>query len=156
MQIPTTPSHLLLPTSFDHDQNNMEAQQQHNFVFSSFMDLLLIPKKLPREDQAEDTVEEEENKAGIRLFQEKQWQAQFQKLVQFKLQHGHCCVPHSYSRDPTLARWVKRQRYQYKKKMSYKVGDTTTSRSTTQSTFSTRRIQELEAIGFVWHPPSSA
>ncbi|CAJ1933029.1 unnamed protein product [Cylindrotheca closterium] len=164
MQIRSTPpSHHLLPMSFDDDPNNMEplpmrsrpAQRQHDFVLSSFMlELLLVPKQpentnLRREDQSEDTVEEEEEKkAGIRLFQEKQWQAHFQKLEQFKLRHGHCCVPHSYSRDSTLARWVKRQRYQYNKKVNNKLDDTTT--------FSTRRIQELEAIGFVWHPPLSA
>ena len=36
--------------------------------------------------------------------QEQQWQAQFHSLIQFKLKHGHCCVPHSYPEAPVLAR----------------------------------------------------
>ncbi|CAJ1951438.1 unnamed protein product [Cylindrotheca closterium] len=88
----------------------------------------------------------EESTARFRPYQEKQWQAQFRKLVQFKLVNGHCCVPHSYSSDPILARWVKRQRYQYKK---FRDCDPT-------STMTTRRIQELESIGFVWHSHASA
>ncbi|CAJ1926233.1 unnamed protein product [Cylindrotheca closterium] len=88
----------------------------------------------------------EENAARFRPYQEKQWREQFQKLIQYKLLHGHCCVPHSYQEDPILARWVKRQRYQYKKFHD----------SNPTSTMTTRRIQELESIGFIWHSHSSA
>ncbi|CAJ1945548.1 unnamed protein product [Cylindrotheca closterium] len=88
----------------------------------------------------------EESMPRFRPYQDKQWRAQFAKLVQYKLLNGHCCVPHSYSGDPTLARWVKRQRYQYKK---FRDCDAT-------STITAARIQELESIGFVWHSHASA
>ena len=86
------------------------------------------------------TAHDEESTARFRPYQGKQWRAQFQKLIQYKLKNGHCCVPHAYAEDPVLARWVKRQRYQYKK---FQDCDTT-------STMTTRRIQQLESIGFVW------
>ncbi|CAJ1936105.1 unnamed protein product [Cylindrotheca closterium] len=89
---------------------------------------------------------DEKSTARFRPYQEKQWRAQFRKLVQYKLAHGHCCVPHSHQEDPILARWVKRQKYQYKKS---KDNDPT-------STMTTRRIQELESIGFIWQSHASA
>ncbi|KAL3934734.1 MAG: hypothetical protein SGBAC_009608 [Bacillariaceae sp.] len=82
----------------------------------------------------------------FRPYQEKPWREQFTKLVQFKLENGHCCVPHAYPKDPVLARWVKRQRYQYKKM---------NNRNHT-STMTTRRFEELESVGFVWHSHASA
>ncbi|CAJ1934501.1 unnamed protein product [Cylindrotheca closterium] len=88
----------------------------------------------------------EESTARFRPYQEAQWQEQFQKLVQYKLTHGHCCVPHSCQEDPVLARWVKRQRYQYKK---FNDNDHT-------STMTTRRIRDLESLGFVWKSHASA
>lgn len=66
------------------------------------------------------------------------WQEQFQKLLDFKEEHGHCCVPITFS-DQMLARWVKRQRYQYKKNQDGK-----------QSVINTERIDLLESIGFIW------
>ncbi|CAJ1933027.1 unnamed protein product [Cylindrotheca closterium] len=92
------------------------------------------------------TADKEESTARFRPYQDKQWRAQFQRLIQYKMKHGHCCVPHSYKEDPMLARWVKRQRYQYKK---FKDGNPS-------STITTARIQELESIGFVWHSHASA
>ncbi|CAJ1958020.1 unnamed protein product [Cylindrotheca closterium] len=99
-----------------------------------------------RTSQLQATSNKEESIPRFRPYQDKQWRAQFQRLIQYKLKNGHCCVPHCYPEDPALARWVKRQRYQYKK---FQDGDTT-------STMSTPRIQELESVGFVWHSHASA
>ncbi|CAJ1950414.1 unnamed protein product [Cylindrotheca closterium] len=88
----------------------------------------------------------EESTPRFRPYQDKQWRAQLQKLIQYKMKNGHCCVPHSYQEDPVLARWVKRQRYQYKK----------FNDNNPTSTMTTRRIQELESIGFIWQSHASA
>ncbi|CAJ1945512.1 unnamed protein product [Cylindrotheca closterium] len=82
----------------------------------------------------------------FRPYQDQQWNGMFQKLVQYRLKHGHCSVPHSYQEDRMLARWVKRQRYQHTK---LKAKDPS-------STMTARRIQQLESIGFVWHSHESA
>eukprot|EP00980_Cylindrotheca_fusiformis_P011773 scaffold2811_cov102-Cylindrotheca_fusiformis.AAC.6 len=68
------------------------------------------------------------------------WLYQFKKLVKFHERNGHCNVPTGSSKDPVLARWVKRQRYQYKLLRS----------GSKSSNMTPRRIQLLESIGFVW------
>jgi hypothetical protein len=60
-------------------------------------------------------------------------------LLKFKAKHGHCNVPHTYDDNPSLARWAKRQRYQYTRKLEQK-----------QSCLSDARQQKLEAVGFAW------
>lgn len=45
----------------------------------------------------------------------------------------------TYDENPALARWVKRQRYQYKLKMENRGSVMTDS-----------RIRKLEEIGFIW------
>jgi hypothetical protein len=72
-------------------------------------------------------------------YQVEKWDAQFNELLAFKAQHGHCRVPQNYEGNPALSHWVKRQRYQYKCKREGKV-----------SGISESRIQRLEQIGFVW------
>eukprot|EP00522_Entomoneis_paludosa_P004392 CAMPEP_0172472424 /NCGR_PEP_ID=MMETSP1065-20121228/68318_1 /TAXON_ID=265537 /ORGANISM="Amphiprora paludosa, Strain CCMP125" /LENGTH=1017 /DNA_ID=CAMNT_0013230559 /DNA_START=356 /DNA_END=3407 /DNA_ORIENTATION=- len=42
------------------------------------------------------------------------WNERFQELREFKAKMGHCNVPHSYKINASLARWVKRQRHQYR------------------------------------------
>eukprot|EP00980_Cylindrotheca_fusiformis_P005848 scaffold1228_cov119-Cylindrotheca_fusiformis.AAC.15 len=72
------------------------------------------------------------------------WMDQFQKLKNFKKGRGHCHVPITYPQDPVLARWVKRQRYHYKRMQDGK-----------PSAIDDARIQMLEAIGFVWDAHAS-
>ena len=57
----------------------------------------------------------------------------------------HSQVPHTYAENPPLARWVKRQRYQYKLKIENK-----------QSTMTDERIIMLENIGFIWDSHAAA
>ena len=75
----------------------------------------------------------------FRSYQAEQWNESYADLCFFLDKHGHCQVPHTYSDNPALARWVKRQRYQYRLKQEGK-----------PSTMSDERIAALEKIGFVW------
>jgi len=76
---------------------------------------------------------------AFRPYQETKWSQQYLELVKFKEEYGHCNVPHSYKPALGLAKWIKRQRYQYKLRSQDKV-----------STITDARIQALESIGFVW------
>lgn len=67
------------------------------------------------------------------------WNKHFQDLLEFKRKHHHCLVPHNYADQAGLARWVKRQRYQYK---LFEQGK--------PAFMSHSRIQQLQDIGFVW------
>jgi hypothetical protein len=43
-----------------------------------------------------------------RKYQTGQWNERYQELLQFRVQHGHMFVPHSYKKNCKLAQWVKR------------------------------------------------
>ena len=76
----------------------------------------------------------------FRSYKEEQWYIKIDELVAYKRIHGHCQVPHGYPPNPTLARWAKRQRYQYKRKQE----------ANKHSTMTDERIAALENLGFVW------
>jgi hypothetical protein len=81
----------------------------------------------------------------FRSYQAEQWAETFTELCDFRKEKGHCQVPHCYPKNPSLARWVKRQRYQHKLKTEGK-----------PSTMTDERIGQLEKIGFIWDSHSSA
>jgi hypothetical protein len=80
----------------------------------------------------------------FRVYQAEKWMLKFEELVEYKKTHGHCQVPHSYKQSPTLARWTKRQRYQYKLFTDGK-----------SSTMTEERVVSLEELGFVWDSHSA-
>ena len=63
------------------------------------------------------------------------WEAQFAALKAFKVSKGHGNVPAVYPENPSLGRWLTKQR---------------TSKRT--GTLSAERIARLEALGVVWDP----
>lgn len=75
----------------------------------------------------------------FRPYQNELWELRFKDLLEYRREHGHCCVPHTYARNLSLARWVKRQRYQFKLRTQGK-----------ESTMTNRRVQALEKVGFIW------
>eukprot|EP00547_Thalassionema_nitzschioides_P009489 CAMPEP_0194229778 /NCGR_PEP_ID=MMETSP0156-20130528/44066_1 /TAXON_ID=33649 /ORGANISM="Thalassionema nitzschioides, Strain L26-B" /LENGTH=308 /DNA_ID=CAMNT_0038962337 /DNA_START=38 /DNA_END=966 /DNA_ORIENTATION=+ len=75
----------------------------------------------------------------LRPYQSHKWQEFLSELLEFKRRNGHCLVPHDYPESPTLARWVKRQRYQHNQRQQGK-----------KSSITNERIQILNNIGFVW------
>jgi hypothetical protein len=75
----------------------------------------------------------------FRDYQADQWTEMFEELCAFIKKNGHCQVPHGYpTNESSLARWTKRQRYQYKLRLEDK-----------PSTMTEDRIGALNALGFV-------
>ena len=74
-----------------------------------------------------------------------QWTDKFAELCAYRKQRGHCQVPQHFNENESLARWVKRQRYQYKIQQEGK-----------SSTMTDERITVLENIGFIWDSHSAA
>ncbi|CAB9527020.1 helicase [Seminavis robusta] len=68
-----------------------------------------------------------------------QWKIQFDKMLAFKQENGHCCIPKAYKKDKALGAWVHRQRYHYK---LYHEGKPTQ--------LTPERIQLLKSVGFSW------
>jgi len=82
---------------------------------------------------------QESNDGRFRCYQSLMWNMRFNDLLEYQKRTGNCHVPLTYNDDPTLARWVKRQRYQYKAMMEGKF-----------STMTEERVKALEGIGFIW------
>jgi hypothetical protein len=76
----------------------------------------------------------------FRIYQEDQWMEQYRELQEFTKETGHTFVPCGYPDRDSLARWTKRQRYQYKLRMEGKV-----------STMTKERIALLDQLGFIWN-----
>ena len=72
-------------------------------------------------------------------FHEEKWDQKLTELIEFRAANGHTLVPHTYDPNPQLARWVKRQRRQYKLMQTGKT-----------STMTPERVAILEEAGFVW------
>lgn len=76
---------------------------------------------------------------SFRAYQAEQWTKKYEELCDYCKEFGNCQVPHTFVGNPALARWVKRQRYQYRLRTENK-----------PSTMTDDRIAVLERIGFVW------
>jgi hypothetical protein len=74
-----------------------------------------------------------------------QWDKRYSELVEFQKQYGHCLVRINWSYSPSLAHWVKRQRYQYRIKNEGK-----------HSSMTPERLEALQALGFTWNSHSVA
>jgi len=83
--------------------------------------------------------EDPDDPQRFKKFHEEKWTLRYNELLQFLKDHGHAAVPHTYPANPQLARWVKRQRRQYKLKKNGK-----------PSTMTTERLEMLTAVGFIW------
>ena len=84
-------------------------------------------------------------KYRYRKYQEEQWSDRMDDLIRFRNKHGHCLVPYQYDHNQALAKWVKRQRYQYKLKQRGK-----------HSTLCEERVSELTKAGFIWDSHNAA
>jgi hypothetical protein len=65
------------------------------------------------------------------------WEARLSELADYRKIHGHCNVPHRYSENFKLGRWVGNQRTNYR-----------LHRQGKPSPMNTYRIQALERLGF--------
>jgi hypothetical protein len=72
-------------------------------------------------------------------FHEERWTIRYKELLSFLGDHGHAAVPHTYPENPQLARWIKRQRRQFKLLQDKQI-----------STMTSERLELLNDIGFVW------
>lgn len=88
---------------------------------------------------------QDSNQQEFYQYQEDQWNERLNELVEFKKEHGHCLVPHSYPQNNKLAQWVKRQRYQLKLKKLKQHHTLTDARQTI-----------LQDLGFVWDSHKAA
>jgi Helicase associated domain len=92
-----------------------------------------------KDDDEDEDDDDEASPNRFKPFHEEKWSLRYNELLEFHKIHGHAAVPHTYPANPQLARWVKRQRRQYKLR-----------RENRQSTMTTDRLDLLSSVGFVW------
>lgn len=106
------------------------------------------PFEIPKEKtipQKRNSSSKKSASAKLRPYQCEKWQERFVELLEFKNEFGHCLVPHDYPANPQLARWVKRQRYQYNVLKQGK-----------KASITNERIKILNSHGFVWDSHEAA
>lgn len=124
-----------------YNQNVTSLAAPSNFV-SPGLPLVISSGAQPNMAQNfldDDDDEDELNQHRFKSFHMEKWSCRYKELLQFHKDHGHAAVPHTYPRNPQLARWVKRQRRQYKLRQDGKV-----------STMTTERLDLLDSVGFIW------
>ena len=70
------------------------------------------------------------------------WLKRYKELSNFKLVHGNCKVPQKYSLNPSLGRWVHKQRHEFIKIQMNK--------DYRANPLVKQRIEALNRIGFEW------
>ena len=124
-KLPAVPSASAIASS----SSSSFAQQERTAVAS-------LSSHVPSQRRSSNT-----SSSGSRPFQTCQWNEKFKELCLYKQQYGHAQVPLNPEKPQflALARWVKRQRYQYK---LFQEGQ--------PSSMTMERLQDLESVGFVW------
>lgn len=119
----------LEPYSVDFSQQNRQNQGG-----DTPYDNVLIRKRVHLTKE-----EPEQKKQKTGSCQTDKWLKRYDELVEFQKKNKHCLVPHDFSANIELARWVKRQRYQYNLFLRHE-----------KSSITEERIKLLGNIGFVW------
>ena len=125
-----------------------QADLEPNQVFSMGSPSASSSKKKRRRQVSDDENSESDDlndEGRFRPYQAGQWAERFDDLCKFREQTGNCLVPHTFKENLPLARWVKRQRYQYKLMQEGK-----------PSTMTQERVRALEDIGFIWDSQGAA
>jgi hypothetical protein len=91
------------------------------------------------------SLQRSESNKRFRTYQSGNWAQRFEELCEYRETHGNCLISHAFAENLPLARWVKRQRYQYKLMLAGQ-----------PSTMIPARVRALEEIGFCWGSQESA
>lgn len=97
-------------------------------------------KEAASDDDDNDDDDDDSNQNRFKPFHEEKWSLRYKELLEFHRHHGHAAVPHTYPANPQLARWVKRQRRQFKLRRG----------ENRQSTMTAERLELLASVGFIW------
>jgi Helicase associated domain len=57
------------------------------------------------EDDDEDDDEDEDGSHRFKAFHEEKWTFRYKELLEYHKDHGHAAVPHTFPKNPQLARW---------------------------------------------------
>jgi hypothetical protein len=113
-----------------HDDCNVPCGYEHDRKVAKWVGTQRVMKK--RGEMNEARVKELNDIGFVWKYYEHSWCTQFDRLVDYKAQHGHCNVPKRYKHDRKLAKWVGTQRHRKKN-------------------LDEDQEEALDDIGFVWN-----
>ena len=151
---PTFTSYFLQPslsTPLDKDQRYTKSDPVEDNQHSCHADLPFSNNNTTSDDVSNTTEDgssesdQEAHTPRFRDYQKEQWVERFHELQEFHKKLGHAQVPNTMKENPPLARWVKRQRYQYRLRLDGK-----------PSAMTQERITSLDNLGFIWDSRGSA
>ena len=128
-----------------------EAAMSSGISFSNVSDGLLDNIAIQDDDMTKSSYPDSASSTTSRAMskyreqQSAQWEVRYRTLLRYRKQYGHCLVPYNWEIDPSLAQWVKRQRYQYRLKMEGK-----------KSTLTLQREAMLSELDFIWDTHEAA
>jgi hypothetical protein len=137
--------------AFQLDHHRHEAPQESNNNCDIVVSDILMPKSnankksLKKRDKKSLKVTKSQYSPKIRVYQKEKWWERYEELVKFLTVHGHSQVANTEHANRALARWVKRQRYQYRLSLERK-----------PSSMTKVRINALEELNFVWDSHGAA
>jgi hypothetical protein len=134
----TYASHGSSHTIYDHNAHSARPVVP-SFVPSAVTSMVTSMAPVSRPDGCIDDDDDEMNQHRFKPFHEEKWTLRYKELLVFHREHAHSAVPHTYPKNPQLARWVKRQRRQYKLRKDSRA-----------STMTSERLDLLNSVGFVW------
>lgn len=150
---PITPSGTMTPDLVDNDTHSKVSCDSPTSERSVMMEdscwTFETPAKKAKLSSAEKSSEKQpkppKKDRSSAKKKDAKWLSMLDKLREYKEVNGNCIVPRGYSSDTKLASWVAEQRKQYKLLQDGK-----------QSSITTERISQLEALGFAWNAQEAA
>jgi len=131
--VPTITTHQVTPSKLQRNENYSSSTGRDQGTYGGTESPKSVSSHILHRDSSTSS-------SRFKPFHEEKWSFHYQELVNFKKEKGDCLVPHTYPAKPHLARWVKRQRRQYKLRVE----------GNKNSTMTEERIKILNDIGFVW------
>jgi hypothetical protein len=108
-------------------------------------DHTLLLHNVPPHHAVPTYVMRESEEHRFKPFHEEKWNSRLQELKIYVQENGSALVPHTFPPNPQLARWVKRQRRQYK-----------IMQDGGASTMTQSRVDLLNHVDFVWDSHEAA
>jgi hypothetical protein len=133
----TTPTASDISSPFEGHANEKKSKKAHS-IWQPWMTSSSSSSRIPRATSCP-RLPRIHALSTVRSDQNDSWSEKFRELVKYREAHGDCLVPHNCDTSRRLAKWVKRQRYQFKLKNEGR-----------HSNLTRERQAALVNLGFVW------
>jgi len=133
------PQNVYLPSQQSHHLTGLQMPRNVGLPFANVASLSLGNPVVQHQFAQEEQTKSKKSKRKPRIF--KTFQERFDKLTEYKREHGHCNVPRRYGPDKSLGVWCNNIRYSFRQLQGGKHP---------HNFISEEDIRRLDEIGFQW------